>query len=144
LYRADMTLLMADDAVPPNYVGTKTRKQTYQFTFQMRDGNIVMGSGRWTGPSVKDHPDFAWYPTKAVAANPEVIYAKVQRLVTPAQTPSAPPAEPPAPTPPKPSVKPPAEPPVTPQPPVEPPAKPPVTPPAKPPVAPEPPAKAAG
>ena len=127
-YRANMTLLMADDGVPPTYVGTKTRKQTYQFTFQMRDGNIVMGSGRWTGPSVKDHPDFAWYPYQAVATNPEVIYAKVQRLVTPAQV--APPETPPA-TKPKPKPKPPVEP--SPKPPAEPkpPAKPQVVPPVQ-------------
>jgi len=125
-YRADLTLLMACDGVPPDYLGTKVRKQTYQFTFRMRDGNIVMGSGRWTGPSVKDHPDFAWYPYQAVAANPEVKYPKVQKLVTAGQV--TPPETPP--------VTPPATP--TPQPPVTPPpaAKPPVTPPVESPVAP--------
>jgi len=121
-YQADMTLLMADDAVPPAYQGTKTRKQTYQFTFQMRDGNIVMGSGRWIGSSVKDHPDFAWYPYHAVATNPEVKYVKVQRLVTATQVtpPETPPVTPPA----KPTPKPPVTPPV--QPPVESPVQPPV------------------
>jgi hypothetical protein len=128
MYQADMTLLMADDGVPPAYQGTKTRKQTYQFTFRMRDGNIVMGSGRWTGQSVKDHPDFAWYPYQAVASNPEVKYSKVQRLVTPAQVtpPDAPPATPPAKPTPKPTTKP--------KPTVKPPATPPKTPPAKPPI----------
>jgi len=84
--QANLTLLMADDAVPPGYRGTKVRKQTYQFTFQLRHGNVVAGSGHWVGRSREDHPDFAWYPYKAVAANPEVKYPKVRQLVTADQT----------------------------------------------------------
>ncbi|PHR95733.1 MAG: hypothetical protein COA78_29635 [Blastopirellula sp.] len=82
---AQLVLLMADDAVQPNYQGTKVRKQTYQFTFTMRNGAVVMGSGKWIGRSKKDHPDFAWYPYVAVAENPEVIYSEVMKLVSGSQ-----------------------------------------------------------
>ena len=80
--KANLTLLMADDAVPPTYQGTKVRKQTYQFTVKMRGSSVVSGSGQWIGRSKQDHPDFAWYPFTAVATNPEVVHAKVKKLVT--------------------------------------------------------------
>jgi len=84
-YTADLTLLMADDAVPPDYRGTKTRKQTYQFHFKMRDGSVISGSGEWVGRSKQDHPDFAWYPFRAVASNPQVKYMTVRNFVDGAQ-----------------------------------------------------------
>ena len=96
-YMADLTLLMADDAVPPDYRGTKTRKQTYQFRFKMREGSVISGSGEWIGRSKQDHPDFAWYPFKAVAANPEVKYVVVRKLVDGTQDDGAPTEEPPTP-----------------------------------------------
>ena len=49
-----------------------------------------MGTGRWLGPSVEDHPDFAWYPFVAVAENPEVEYTAVQRLLGASQAPPEP------------------------------------------------------
>jgi|GEM_PF-626861 len=79
--QAELELLMADDAVPPDYRGVRVRRQTYRFSYQTRDGAIVAGSGRWVGRSREDHPDFAWYPYVAVAENPEVLYASVQKLV---------------------------------------------------------------
>ena len=78
---AELALTMADDGVVPSYIGTKPRKQTYQFTFRMVDGNVVADSGRWVGRSAEDHPDFAWYPFKTAASNPEVKYSKVQYLI---------------------------------------------------------------
>ena len=101
-FAADLILLMADDAVSPSYRGTKVRKQTYQFTFTMRGGNVVKGTGKWTGESREDHPDFAWYPYKTVATNPEIIHRKVLRLAsaqttTPSTSPvNDPSAEPPS------------------------------------------------
>jgi hypothetical protein len=64
----------------------------------MRAGAVVMGSGRWTGRSREDHPDFAWYPYLARAENPEVQYATVRQLLgqaSPAAPPSAPETAPP-------------------------------------------------
>jgi len=78
---ASMTLWMADDAVPPDYVGIKVRRQSYQFAFHERNRAVVMGSGRWLGPSRKDHPDFAWYPFVARSDNPEIDYNVVKRLI---------------------------------------------------------------
>jgi len=126
---AQLSLLMADNGVPPDFRGHVPRRQTYRFTFELRDGAVVMGSGRWTGRSREDHPDFAWFPYVAVAENPEIEYDAVYRLVY---------ARPPSPPGPEPSVQPPAPEPPAPEPPApEPPAP---EPPAPEPPAPEPPA----
>ncbi|MDW8079806.1 MAG: hypothetical protein RMJ16_13080 [Thermoguttaceae bacterium] len=81
-FRGQLTLWMADSSVPPDFVGLQVRKHTYTFNFRMEDGAVVMGSGRWTGISGQDHPDFAWYPYMAVAENPEVDYRLVTQLLT--------------------------------------------------------------
>jgi hypothetical protein len=99
-YLVRMTIWLADDAVPPDYVGTKVRKQDYQFTCQMQGGSVVMGSAKWIGPSKEDHPDFAWYPMVQRAENPEVEYAAVQKLLAGGTEPPPPP--PPQPRPPYP------------------------------------------
>ena len=82
LYQAKLGLWMADDAVAPDFVGVKVRYQTYQFTFRMQNGSILMGSGKWVGNSLKDHPDFAWYPYVARPENPEVDYKLVKKMLT--------------------------------------------------------------
>jgi hypothetical protein len=76
-----MELWMADDNVHPNFVGTKVKKKTYQFTFRMNGKALVLGSGRWYGASRKDHPDFAWYPTMVRPKNPHIQTASVRRLL---------------------------------------------------------------
>lgn len=80
-YDGYLQLCAADDAVPPDFVGTVPHLQTYTFVFQMRGGAVVLGSGRWTGFSVMNHPDFAWYPYVAMPENPEIQYEKVKSLV---------------------------------------------------------------
>ncbi len=80
-FDGSLQLCAADDAVPPDYVGTVPHLQTYTFTFQMRGGAVVLGSGRWTGYSVLNHPDFAWYPYVAMPENPELQYKTVKSLV---------------------------------------------------------------
>jgi hypothetical protein len=113
---ATLTLWMSDDGVPPDYVGSQARRTTYTFACTMRGGAVVMGTGRWTGRSEKDHPDFAWYPYIARADNPEVHYTAVRELV--GQGPGAPPSvSPPLPEPPSPD---PSQPTVRPEPPVRP------------------------
>jgi hypothetical protein len=83
--KAHLTLWMADDAVQPDKVGTKVKKTDYDFVCRMSGGNIVMGSGKWIGNSVKDHPDFAWYPQQQRSENPELKYEVVaQALKLPA------------------------------------------------------------
>jgi hypothetical protein len=80
-YRGQMTLWMADTAVPPDFVGLRIRKHEYTFTFEMEDERVILGSGKWTGLSRRDHPDFAWYPYAAAAENPEVDPPLVQELI---------------------------------------------------------------
>lgn len=88
-----LTLWMVDDGVPPDYLGSQVRRLCYTFTCSMRNGSVVLGSGRWTGRSQADHPDFAWYPYVARAENPEVTHQTVcamigQRPLAPASPPS--------------------------------------------------------
>lgn len=78
---ARMTLWMADNGVHPDYIGTQVRKQTYLFTFEMRDGLIVAGTGKWIDRSATDHIDFAWYPFVAQPENPEIQYGTVLSIL---------------------------------------------------------------
>jgi hypothetical protein len=80
-YFGEMSLLMSDDAVTPDCLGVKVSKQSYYFTVGIQQGSVVLGTGRWIGPSLMNHPDFAWYPYAARSENPEVNYAAVKRLV---------------------------------------------------------------
>lgn len=80
-FQGMMTLWLANDAVPPDYVGIKVLKRQYTFTFKMRGGAVVAGSGQWTGTSVKDHPDFAWYPQRAQPENPHIKAATVFQML---------------------------------------------------------------
>jgi len=79
--RATMQLVAADNNVVADYVGTHPAVHQYTFRFRFLEGAIVMGSGQWTGASVQDHPDFAWYPYVAVAENPELDFAQVTSIV---------------------------------------------------------------
>lgn len=78
---ARMEVWMADDKVNPDFIGTRVKKKTYQFTYRTRGGAIVMGSGRWYGTSRTDHPDFAWYPTTVQPKNPHVSHTTVRRML---------------------------------------------------------------
>jgi hypothetical protein len=119
-----LQLVVADNNVDPDFVGTEPALHKFTFRVKMEDGAIVMGSGQWTGDSVQDHPDFGWYPYVAVAENPYVDVQQVARIVgaavggsespdeaeTPADTTRPPDIEvptPPEPTPVTPGVKPP-------------------------------------
>lgn len=78
---AQLALWAADDAVPPDHVGTSVHYQTYNFRFRLYNGSIVMGSGQWVGQSVQSHPDFAWYPYVVRPENPHVNYQQVKQIV---------------------------------------------------------------
>lgn len=80
-YDGVLDLVAADDNVVPDYIGTQYVVHRYTFRVQFRDGALVLGSGQWTGNSVADHPDFAWYPYVAVAENPSVDVARVSSIV---------------------------------------------------------------
>jgi hypothetical protein len=80
--KCHLTLWMADDAVQPGQVGTKVRKHDYDFTCKMTGNNVVMGSGKWAGASIKDHPDFAWYPQQQRSENPNVDYKVVAEALS--------------------------------------------------------------
>lgn len=113
---ASLSLWMADNAVPPDYVGIKVRRESYRFAFQQRNHAVVMGSGKWLGPSRQDHPDFAWYPFVPRAENPEIDYAVVKRLVEAPPDPPQPEPQPATEPRPKPTPKPQPHPEAKPQP----------------------------
>jgi len=99
---------LADDAVPKNYVGTKRAYQKYSFTCKMTErDSVIMGTGKWTGASVRKHPDFAWFPFVTRPENPEVSYKKVCSILGNAAP--TPPAQPASPTPPTANVTPPED-----------------------------------
>lgn len=76
-----MQLVAADDNVYPDFIGTQPKLQQYTFRVRFVEGAIQVGSGQWTGASVQDHPDFAWYPYVAVAENPHVTTDQVAQVV---------------------------------------------------------------
>jgi hypothetical protein len=80
-YRGKMTIWYADDSVAPDFVGLNSGTRHYQFVVAMKNGSTVPGSARWVGPSVRNHPDFAWYPYRVQPENPYIDSARVRRLV---------------------------------------------------------------
>lgn len=81
LYKAKMSLWMADDDVEADFVGTKHAGLQLDFTFKTHNGAILMGSGKWVGESVHTHPDFAWYPTSIMAENPQISHDLVLKII---------------------------------------------------------------
>jgi hypothetical protein len=80
-YDCTLDIGLADDAVHPDFVGIKEIAKSYTFMVQLNSGNIVDGSGYWTGSSVQDHPDFAWYPgSQPVLRNSKLNYQTIQTI----------------------------------------------------------------
>jgi hypothetical protein len=75
-----LTLWVASFLVNPDFVGTAPVQRQYTFFFEARGRDVVPGTDRWTGASVADHPDFAWYPTERVSENPEVDFNLIAAL----------------------------------------------------------------
>lgn len=71
----------ADDSVHPDFVGIKKITKNYTFMAKFVNGSIVNGTGYWTGNSVQDHPDFAWYPgSQPVLRNSSLNYSTIQTI----------------------------------------------------------------
>ena len=103
-HQGTISIWFADNAVPKNFVGLKRIFQRYRFQVEMQGDSVVMGTGKWIGESVKNHPDFAWFPYVIRSSNPEIKYDQVCQLL--GRQPAAPPQSPtPSPTP----IPPPAE-----------------------------------
>jgi hypothetical protein len=75
-----VSIWVADFQVSPDTIGTTTVQRDYTFVFQTQANQMLFGSDHWTGPSIHDHPDFAWYPTERAQANPELDYHLVSYL----------------------------------------------------------------
>ena len=79
-YQAQLILRVATFQVQPDVTGTATEQHLYTFIFQSQNGQIVPGSDHWTGTSLQDHPDFAWYPIQRAQENPGLDYGVVSQL----------------------------------------------------------------
>lgn len=80
-YDCSLYIEGADDGVHPDFVGIQKITRNYTFMVQISDGYIVNGSGYWTGDSVQNHPDFAWYPgSQPVLRNSSLNYSTIQTI----------------------------------------------------------------
>ena len=79
-YQGQLSLWVASFNVNPDFAGTSTEQHDYTFTFQAQGNQLVAGSDQWTGASVQDHPDFAWYPNQRTQENPQLDYNFVSSL----------------------------------------------------------------
>lgn len=71
----------SDDAVHPDFTGIKKITKSYTFTAYIQNGSILSGYAYWTGNSVQDHPDFAWYPgSQPVLRNSSLNYSTIQTI----------------------------------------------------------------
>lgn len=81
IHQGTISIWFADDAVPKDFVGLKRVFQRYRFQVEMRGDSVVMGTGKWIGESVKNHPDFAWFPYIVRSSNPEMDYNTACKLL---------------------------------------------------------------
>ncbi len=65
-----------DDFGDPHYF---SKTYTYDLTL---DSSGTPISGVWTGNSIDDHPDFAWYPENIASSNPYVELSKVKQIIS--------------------------------------------------------------
>lgn len=79
-YQGQLSIWVADFEVYPDVVGTSTQQHDYTFVFQAQGNMLVPNSDHWTGASVQDHPDFAWYPTQRLQENPGLNYNLASQL----------------------------------------------------------------
>lgn len=72
-----MEVWLANDNVPKEYVGLQRIYKVYTFEAKFQNGTTVLGTGRWTGNSKQDHPDFVWSPYVVHSENSELNYKLV-------------------------------------------------------------------
>jgi hypothetical protein len=79
-YQGQLTMMVADFEVNPDFVGVSPQQHNYTFVFAAQGSSLIANSDHWTGASVQDHPDFAWYPTQRVQGNTQLDYTTVSQL----------------------------------------------------------------
>lgn len=79
-YQGQISLWVGTFLVSPDLVGTATQQHDYSFVFAAQGNQPLSGTDHWTGASLQDHPDFAWYPTERAQENPELDYTLVSEL----------------------------------------------------------------
>lgn len=79
-YDGELAIWTGNFLVDPDAVGSNTQEHDYTFTFQAQGNQLTPGTDEWTGASVQDHPDFAWYPTARAQQNPDLDYSLATQL----------------------------------------------------------------
>jgi hypothetical protein len=79
-YQGLLSIWVGSFLVSPDTLGTTTEQHNYSFVFQAQGNQPIEGTDHWTGPSVQDHPDFAWYPTERAQENPDLDYNLVSQI----------------------------------------------------------------
>lgn len=74
-----VTIYYADDAVSPDYMGTREKQKTYTYTLELNAGNEIVG-GDWSGNSEDDHPDTLVYPLQTTAKCPYIDCDRVRQI----------------------------------------------------------------
>lgn len=74
-----VTVLYADDKVPPDYMGTRQRQKQYTYELYMDAEKSITG-GTWTGNSISDHPETLSFPEVNGSLNPYLDCEKIQEI----------------------------------------------------------------
>lgn len=74
-----VTVYFADDAVEPDYRGTKVRAYHYTYDLSL-DGTGAITGGQWTGASITDHPELLSFSLDVGMIFPGLDYQEIVRL----------------------------------------------------------------
>ena len=74
-----VTVLYADDKVPPDYMGTRQRQKQYTYDLYLDAEESITG-GNWTGNSISDHPETLSFPEVNGSLNPYLDCEKIQEI----------------------------------------------------------------
>jgi hypothetical protein len=74
-----VTVFYAYDSVPPDYMGTKVRQDTYTYNLFLNDNGAITG-GEWTGASIDEHPGIMRFPLEQNTKCPYIDCGEVRRI----------------------------------------------------------------
>jgi hypothetical protein len=86
VYNVTTTVTYADDGVNQSITGTRSFTKTYTYELYTTLWYKWLRGGKWTGSSVKNHPDFAWFPKYNPTGvdkgeNPKLVFGKLLEIL---------------------------------------------------------------
>lgn len=86
VYNVTTTVTYADDGVNQSITGTRSFEKTYTYELYTTLYYKSLRGGKWLGSSVKNHPDFAWFPKYNPTGvdygeNPKLVYGKLLQIL---------------------------------------------------------------